>query len=78
MSTANSIKIRETLVEVENALVEKGYKASDQICGYLISGDPTYISSYKGAREKIMQFERSEIISEVLNFFFEKEESIYF
>lgn len=58
--------IAQTLNEVYNALQEKGYNPINQIVGYLISGDPGYISSYKGARSKMVALERSEIVSVLL------------
>ena len=48
-----SIKAREILKKVYNALQEKGYNPINQIVGYILSGDPTYITSYKNARNKI-------------------------
>lgn len=58
--------ITQTLNEVYAALQEKGYNPINQMVGYLISGDPGYISSYKGARSKIVALERSEIVSVLL------------
>lgn len=48
--------------EVVLALEEKGYSAIDQIVGYLMSGDPGYISNYKNARKKITEIERAKLI----------------
>ena len=53
---------REILKEVYEALVEKGYNPINQIVGYILSGDPTYITSYKNARNKIRQIERDELL----------------
>ena len=53
----NSIKAREILKEVYEALSEKGYNPVNQIVGYILSGDPTYITSYKNARGKIAAFD---------------------
>lgn len=58
--------ITQTLNEVYEALQEKGYNPINQMVGYLISGDPGYISSYKGARSKMVLLERSEIVSILL------------
>lgn len=55
------------LQEVYEALSEKGYKPLNQIVGYIMSGDPTYITSYRNARSLIMKVERDEIIEEVLD-----------
>ena len=52
------------LAEVSAALREKGYNPVDQLVGYLLSGDPTYITNYKDARMVIRQFERYELLEE--------------
>lgn len=54
--------ITDTLKEVIESLEERGYNATNQIVGYLMSGDPGYISSHKEARTKITQFDRNQII----------------
>ena len=54
------------LSAVYEALTEKGYNPVNQIVGYLMSGDPTYITSHNGARSLIMKVERDEIIEELL------------
>ena len=54
--------VREIIASVYEALTEKGYNPVNQIVGYLMSGDPTYITSHKGARSLIMRAERYEII----------------
>ena len=51
-----------TLREVYEALEERGYNPINQIVGYLISGDPGYISSYKDARSKMISLDRSEVV----------------
>ena len=48
------------------AMTEKGYNPVNQIVGYIISGDPTYITSHKNARSMIMKVERDEIVEELL------------
>ena len=55
-------EMKRTLTAVYDALKEKGYNPINQIVGYLMSGDPTYITSHKGARSLIMRAERDEII----------------
>jgi len=55
-----------TLKEVYDALEERGYNPTNQIVGYLISGDPGYISSYKDARSKITGIERAKIVEILL------------
>lgn len=54
--------IEDTLKEVSAILEERGYNATNQIVGYLMSGDPGYISSHKDARNKLMKFERTKIL----------------
>ena len=54
--------VREIIASVYEALTEKGYNPVNQIVGYLMSGDPTYITSHKGARSLIMRAESDEII----------------
>ena len=51
---------------VYQALVERGYNPVNQIVGYIMSGDPTYITSHKGARSMIMKVERDELVEELL------------
>ena len=62
-------RTKEILKEVYEALVEKGYNPINQIVGYILSGDPTYITSHKDARNKIRQVERDELLeSMVINY----------
>lgn len=63
--------IRSNLQTVFSALQEKGYNAVHQIAGYLISNDPAYISSHKGARQIIQQIDRDEIIEELVKSYME-------
>lgn len=58
-----------TLNEIKNILEERGYNASNQIVGYLISGDPGYITSYKNARGLILSLDRSKTIEILLRNF---------
>ena len=64
--------ISSTLEEVFDSLKERGYNPINQIVGYLISGDPGYISNYKDSREKIMDFDRSEIVVVILEEYLNK------
>ncbi|AEB76224.1 hypothetical protein CLOHAE12215_02058 [Clostridium haemolyticum] len=57
---------RNILTQVNDSLKEKGYNPINQLVGYLISGDPTYITNYNGARALIRKLERDEILEEVL------------
>ena len=59
-------KAQEILKDVYEALVEKGYNPINQIVGYILSGDPTYITSHKDARNKIRQVERDELLEKVV------------
>ncbi|MEI3529627.1 MAG: IreB family regulatory phosphoprotein [Bacilli bacterium] len=54
--------VERTIKEVAEILEERGYNSVNQIVGYLMSGDPGYISSHKEARKKITQFDRTRII----------------
>lgn len=54
--------VEKTISDVVEALKTRGYDPIDQIVGYLMSGDPGYISSYKDARKKITQIERTKIL----------------
>ena len=57
---------RDTLLSVYEAMQEKGYDPVNQIVGYLLSGDPTYITSYNNARYLISRIERDELIEELV------------
>jgi uncharacterized protein (UPF0297 family) len=57
---------KEVLTTVYQALSKKGYNPVNQIVGYILSGDPTYITSYDNARSKIMKIERDELLEELL------------
>ena len=60
------IEVSRVLRDVYIALTEKGYNPINQIVGYIMSGDPTYITSHKGARSLIMKVERDEILEELM------------
>lgn len=57
---------RDTLLSVYEAMQEKGYDPVNQIVGYLLSGDPTYITSYNNARYLISRLERDELLDELV------------
>ena len=59
-------KVKEVLKEVYEALVEKGYNPINQIVGYILSGDPTYITSHNNARNLIRQIERDELLEKMV------------
>lgn len=66
------IRVSEVLQLVYQAMKEKGYDPVNQIVGYIMSGDPTYITSHKGARSLIMKVERDELVEELLRVYVEK------
>lgn len=59
-------RAKEILKEVYEALVEKGYNPINQLVGYILSGDPTYITSHKNARNLIRSVERDELLEKML------------
>lgn len=63
---------KELLTEVYEALNERGYNAIDQMVGYILSGDPSYITGHNNARNKISRLERDDIVEEMLRAFIEK------
>ncbi len=64
--TEGGIPAADVLEKVYQALVEKGYNPVNQIVGYIMSGDPTYITSHNNARSLIMKVERDELVEELL------------
>ena len=69
-----SMRTREILKEVYEALVEKGYNPINQIVGYILSGDPTYITSHKNARNIIRTLERDELLEKMVKYYIEVDE----
>ncbi len=63
------IEIRKILKEVYDALKEKGYNPINQIVGYILSEDPTYITTHNGARNKIRRLDRDDILQCVLKYY---------
>jgi|LGVF01.2.fsa_nt_gb uncharacterized protein (UPF0297 family) len=61
-----SQKIDNVMRNVNKALIEKGYNSVNQIVGYVMSGDPTYITSHKEARNAIQKIERDELLEELV------------
>ena len=59
-------RIDNCMKQVNEALQEKGYNPINQIVGYIMSGDPTYITSYKDARNLIQKIERDELLEELV------------
>ena len=68
------ISAKDILKIVYKALSEKGYNPVNQIVGYIMSGDPTYITSHNGARSLIMKMERDELVEEMLKTYIEHNE----
>ena len=64
-----NVKAREVLKQVYSALQEKGYNPINQIVGYILSGDPTYITSYNNARYRICSLQRDELVEELVRFY---------
>ena len=62
----NQVKTKEIVREVYEALVEKGYNPINQIVGYILSGDPTYITNHNGARNLIRRLERDELLEKMV------------
>ena len=60
------VRVKEVLDLVYNAMSEKGYNPVNQIVGYIMSGDPTYITSHKDSRTKLRRFERYELLEELV------------
>ena len=64
-----NIRTREILKQVYEALAEKGYNPINQIVGYILSGDPTYITSHKEARSLIRLIERDELLEKLVKYY---------
>ena len=71
ISQLKELETKQALTKVYNALMEKGYNPINQIVGYIMSGDPTYITSHKSARSLIMKVERDEILEELVKVYIE-------
>lgn len=65
-STDPETRVKTVLDVVYNAMEEKGYNPVNQIVGYIMSGDPTYITNHNNARSMIMKVERDELVEELL------------
>ena len=71
VKTERPMAPREILTRVHRALSEKGYNPTNQIVGYILSDDPSYITSHNGARSLIRKLERDEILEEHVDFYVE-------
>lgn len=65
-SQLHNKKVDLMLIEVKNAMLEKGYNPVNQIVGYILSGDPTYITNHKGARNILSKIEKNELLEEIV------------
>lgn len=65
-------KAKDIILNVYRALEEKGYNPTNQFIGYILSGDPTYITSHNNARALIRQIERDELLEELLKTYLNK------
>ena len=71
VNSETEVSVKDILDTVYNAMTEKGYNPVNQIVGYIMSGDPTYVTSYKNARYLIMKVERDELLEELLKNYIE-------
>lgn len=69
----NTVSVKDILALVYKALSEKGYNPVNQIVGYVMSGDPTFITSHNNARSLIMKVERDELVEELLKEYIKSE-----
>ncbi|NLJ98494.1 MAG: IreB family regulatory phosphoprotein [Tissierellia bacterium] len=75
-SKDNVSETKKIIFTVHDALREKGYDPINQIIGYILSGDPTYITSYNDARSLIRKIERDEFLEEILNYYLKEQKNI--
>jgi len=71
VESGQPIQAKEIIEIVYRALREKGYNPVNQMVGYIMSGDPTYITSHNSARSLIMKMERDELVEEMLKAYIE-------
>ena len=69
LETEKSLLVKNTMGSVKNALEEKGYNPVNQIVGYILSGDPTYVTSYKEARTQISKLDRDDLLEEIVSYY---------
>ena len=62
-------EMRDILIQVYNALVEKGYNPTSQLVGYILSEDPTYITTHNNARSLIRKIDRDELLQVLIKFY---------
>ena len=71
VTLAPEIEVGDVLKKVYEALNEKGYNPVNQLVGYIMSGDPTYITNHNNARSMIMKVERDELVEELMESYIE-------
>ena len=69
LGSEKDIQIRTVLNHVYEALKEKGYNPISQIVGYLLSGDPTFITTHNGARTQICKYDRDDLLHAVIKYY---------
>lgn len=69
MEKNGEVDSQKVLKEVYEALTQKGYNPINQLVGYILSGDPTYITSYNDARNKIRSIERDELLEKMVKYY---------
>ncbi len=72
ISQENESKIADILRNVYTSLEEKGYEPKNQLIGYILSGDPSYITSHNDARKQIRQIDRNDLLEELLTYYLKK------
>ncbi len=72
LENEKEVKVKDIIFTVYKALEEKGYNPTNQFVGYILSGDPTYITSHNNARSLIREIERDELLEELLNTYLNK------
>jgi len=71
VETEKPLNPNEIIMTVHDALIEKGYNPISQIVGYIMSGDPSYITAHNNARSLIRKLEPDELLEELVKFYFE-------
>ena len=73
LKSETEVSTKDVLHQVYHALKEKGYSPINQIVGYLLSGDPAYITSHQNARNMIRRLDRDELLEELVTAYLEAE-----
>lgn len=69
IAAQNEEETKAILIQVYEALLEKGYNPINQIVGYILSEDPTYITGYKNARAMIRKIDRDELLNHMVKYY---------